>query len=494
MKAVLWGYSYSDMKASWARQMVWLGNALRDNGYEVIKKDLICNGLDARDYTPADNPCDVVIYNHVDLSDIVGNVVKANRTWFFKPTVPDEVHTTLDVLGYGPFSSITYEKPDFESVDIGDFFDTKVRGWIDKGTIKYGPAFSKEEIPYNDYWLVIGQCGGDSVNRRHDFGDYFTKLRQVIGELARLDKRDIVVKLHPFTDGKDATDTIFSDKLKGELEKISPKVHVYTGRIGIHNFIEGARAVILGNSGAGFEAMMHHKPIIAWGKPEYHWIAYDLRHLADLIRAIKLDWFDRRLSDKFLYWYLERYTFYNQETANRRVKELLDIRPDFETLWAEHKPAQGHTEYKMFLEFIKDKLPQNPTVLEIGLRKANQRFFYKGLFNADYKGIDIREFKGPDFIYGDSGSPETLAKVKAWLNGRKIDLLFIDGDHTYEGVKKDYALYSALVNIVVLHDINTNNKNNIGVVKFWNEIKGNKVEFKISEGDYHADGIGVILK
>ena len=304
--------------------MLWLANALRANGIDIVKKDLKCKGLEAPEYNHRrDNPCDIAIYNHIDISNLTGNEVKADRNWFFKPTVPDQFHTTLDTLGYGPFSSISYEKPDFENVDPGLFFASKVKAWVEMGSTKWGGFENKEEITDTDYWLVLGQCGGDSVNTHHDFGDYFTKLRQVVAELARVDRRKIIVKLHPYTDGMDATDTILSDKLKAELEARSDQVKVYTGKVGIHNFIKNCRAVVLGNSGAGFEAMMHHKPIIAWGKPEYHWTSYDLRHLADLIRAIKLDWFDAEKQDKFLCWYMETYCFYDQESCDRRVKALL---------------------------------------------------------------------------------------------------------------------------------------------------------------------------
>ena len=332
MKAIIWGYKYWDLRNGWYTQLGWLVKALQANGVEVcLHNKLVVKDLPVLPKWNGKDECDICIYNHTDVSHIIGNVIPVKRNWFFKPTVPDQFHTTLDELGYGPFSSITYKKPDFESIpdaEVEQFFATKVKNWIDTRETKWGHEFFKATdvtIPYKDYYLVLGQCSGDEVVTRHDFGNYVTKLEQVIKELARLDpSRDIVVKLHPYMDGEHAKDTKYSVSIKKLLEAISPKVRLYMGKSNVHNFIKGARCVILANSGAGFEAMMHHKPIITWGFPEYHWTTYDLRHLASLIQAIKLDWFDAKKQDQFLYWYMERYTFYNQETANNRVKELLN--------------------------------------------------------------------------------------------------------------------------------------------------------------------------
>jgi predicted O-methyltransferase YrrM len=42
------------------------------------------------------------------------------------------------------------------------------------------------------------------------------------------------------------------------------------------------------------------------------------------------------------------------------------------------------------------------------------------------------------------------------LNEQNLDFLFIDGDHTYKGVKEDFEMYSPLVRkggVIAFHDI-----------------------------------------
>jgi hypothetical protein len=45
----------------------------------------------------------------------------------------------------------------------------------------------------------------------------------------------------------------------------------------------------------------------------------------------------------------------------------------------------------------------------------------------------------------DSHNIETLKKIKAIFRDKKVDFLFIDADHSYEGIKNDFEMYSLLV-------------------------------------------------
>src|SRR5437016_2967510 len=59
-------------------------------------------------------------------------------------------------------------------------------------------------------------------------------------------------------------------------------------------------------------------------------------------------------------------------------------------------------------------------------------------------------------ISADSQDTRTVNRVRRLLAGRELDLLFIDGDHTYAGVSRDFAMYSGLVargGLIVFHDI-----------------------------------------
>jgi hypothetical protein len=98
-------------------------------------------------------------------------------------------------------------------------------------------------------------------------------------------------------------------------------------------------------------------------------------------------------------------------------------------------------------------------------------------------------------LMGDSHTMAMRIKLERILGKEKLDLLFIDGDHTYDGVGMDYTMYKKFVKkdgLIVFHDINdTQHHRNIGVQvgKFWNELKGEKIEFNTHT---HWAGLGVL--
>lgn len=110
---------------------------------------------------------------------------------------------------------------------------------------------------------------------------------------------------------------------------------------------------------------------------------------------------------------------------------------------------------------------------------------------------EIKKFN-PKFKYeviiGNSHHPGTVTQFKSLLKDKKLDLLFIDGDHSYVGCKKDFELYTPFVNkggLIVLHDVkNYPHWKHVEVWKFWREMSK---KYKFHEFSYNVNyGIGVL--
>ena len=161
------------------------------------------------------------------------------------------------------------------------------------------------------------------------------------------------------------------------------------------------------------------------------------------------------------------------------------------------------------------------TVLEIGTADGGTLFLAARLASEDALIISIDlpqgafgggydEWKIPlyksfgqpgqriELIRDNSHLPEVFEHVSRLLGNRKIDYLFLDGDHTYKGVQEDFNTYGNLLSensIVAFHDIVSDKSDypDHFVSVFWNEIKY-KYDFLefIKNKDQDKLGLGML--
>jgi len=151
------------------------------------------------------------------------------------------------------------------------------------------------------------------------------------------------------------------------------------------------------------------------------------------------------------------------------------------------RPQQIPTEIEQLAKEIEKLSPS--TILEIGTSNGGTLYIWARYINScrriisidlpeSYPYAKIKFFKLFDrakefyFLRGNSHSKKTVDMFTQVLGQEKIGFLYIDGDHSYEGVKQDFKTYGQFVargGIVALHDIMYHR--NYGIDRFWNEIR-----------------------
>lgn len=182
------------------------------------------------------------------------------------------------------------------------------------------------------------------------------------------------------------------------------------------------------------------------------------------------------------------------------------------------RPIQNVQEITRLYRFVEERRPR--ALLEIGTAKGGSLFLFcqAAADDATIVSIDLplgrngggypawkspiyRKFAKPgqriELLRTSSHLPESRDHARAFApNG--YDLIMIDADHSYEGVKIDFELYSPLLapgGVIVLHDILQNRFDaEIEVDRLWNEIKPHYETLEIVD-DYNQGnlGIGVVL-
>jgi len=182
------------------------------------------------------------------------------------------------------------------------------------------------------------------------------------------------------------------------------------------------------------------------------------------------------------------------------------------------RPAQISQEILDLMAAVKNLNPL--TILEIGTATGGTLYLWTKIapVNATIISLDMPE--GPfgggylsarqklmesfpktnqnlHLIKADSHAADTKEKIIKLLAGRKLDFLFIDGDHSYLGVKADWEDYSPLVRaggLIALHDIVHNSSEpDSQVDKLWEELKKDfNCQTLVSDKNQGWAGIGII--
>jgi cephalosporin hydroxylase len=202
------------------------------------------------------------------------------------------------------------------------------------------------------------------------------------------------------------------------------------------------------------------------------------------------------------------------------IEEAVALAADFSYWRIQIAPAQVSSEITGLLKLLATRPPQ--TLLEIGAYKGGTFFLFSRvaapdalLINLDlppdatgrgtlpwraqlYRSF-VREQQRIELVADDSHQPATVRRLQKMLNGRKLDFLFIDGDHSYAGVKMDYELYSPLVakgGLIAFHDIvPAAAELGFGVAQFWKELKPmQKTTEFVEDWGQGGFGIGVVTK
>ena len=163
--------------------------------------------------------------------------------------------------------------------------------------------------------------------------------------------------------------------------------------------------------------------------------------------------------------------------------------------------VQNPEELRGFLDVAKQKRPK--TVVEIGTAAGGLFYCLSQIADPHAMMISIDVEGGPygggqssmdTLLFSNFGPPtqkfhflrqrsfhlNTRQSLKKLLDGKEIDLLVIDGDHSYAGVKADFEMYGSLVapdGMVAMHDVcefprhMTQWREGNDVNVFWKELK-----------------------
>jgi hypothetical protein len=220
---------------------------------------------------------------------------------------------TLDTNGWGADHSEIKEAKSFfpheDEIDSMQFCERLSDEMLATGQSKCVQDESTDTTPSN-FILVPVQIPRDYTIKWHSpiTVKYFVDSVQ---SWAVENRYHVCFKMHPHN-------THDADLHKSVDDAVAGSSYVHKVKGNIHELIKRSAGLFVINSGTGFEALIHGKPVATFGDCDYNHVSFnaDLRRLDEartFIYSYKEEF--RRVAYKFVHWYLHRHGYWLRDSG-----------------------------------------------------------------------------------------------------------------------------------------------------------------------------------
>lgn len=227
---------------------------------------------------------------------------------------------TFDDKGYSGWSSLALNpeviyNDKISKFTFNNYFKKLEKKYIKKNISKYKQTNIEFDFPKEFIFFPL-QLFNDTVMLQSNFEPL--KLFKDIVTILNKKNIQLLVKRHPL-----CNNTILEKLLiKYEKEK---KIKLFNGSI--HDAISKCTTVYVINSGVGFEALLHLKPVVTFGKSDYMSVT---KHITSLNEIEKNPWYflDDEQRDKiklFLYYFINEkcVSIDNKKDIKRKITAFI---------------------------------------------------------------------------------------------------------------------------------------------------------------------------
>jgi hypothetical protein len=293
---------------------------LYENLFKILKSynlnieiiDIFYTGCGGPEYhrTPKFNYLDTLYISYHSYGLIVPNLLRIKENYlpgFF----------SIDPKGYSGFSEIADIdlNPKLDSIDFEiakNFILNIINDIVKNNKSKYpqNNFNSNHNVLKNTIFFPL-QVQDDSVLELTSF-NFYDLLEYVCQNITF----PIIIKIHPYAnDIKNLKQKI--------LDIIKINKNIILSDASVHQILPNCDCCMTINSGVGFEALLHNKPVITFGKSDYNTVTYncyDKQQINDQLFYECLKNHDTVKTIKFLYYYLNTYCIYYDDFESLKNK------------------------------------------------------------------------------------------------------------------------------------------------------------------------------